>query len=176
MVPLPAPLIDGDRFTIAGAIPGVYRFPNPPMGTRAPIGSWWLESIIVNRKELLDAPLELQESDEDAVITFTDKPTELRGAARYATGLPFREGLVVVFATDPRAWFLHSRRVAAVAATNGQYVVKNLPPGDYYVSVGVGLERNEWFDAEVLRGLADSAQKVTIGRAETKTLDLTVQK
>ena len=95
----------------------------------------------MNGKELLDAELELRDSDENAVITFTDHPSELTGAARYGNGAPFREGLVVVFSTDPRTWFLNSRRVAAVATTpTGQYVVKNLPPGDYFLTVAVGLE------------------------------------
>ena len=175
-VALPAPQIDGDRFTIAGAIPGVYRFNSPPMGTRTPIGSWWLESVAVNRKELLDGPFELEESDDQAVIAFTDRPSELTGLARYVNGRPFREGLVVVFSADPRTWFLNSRRVAAVSTTpTGQYVVKNLPPGDYFITVAVGLERNEWFDRELLASLVESAQKITIARAEAKTHHLTLR-
>jgi hypothetical protein len=141
------------------------------------VGAWWLESLVVNKKEILDSELELQDSDDQAVITFTDRPSELRGTARYTGGLPFREGLVVVFSTDPRTWFLNSRRVAAVAPTsNGQYVIKNLPAGDYFVAVGVGLDRNEWFDREVLASLAESAQKITVVRAETRTHDLTLVK
>ena len=172
---LPGVMIDGDRFSITGAVPGIYRFPTPPRGMRAAIGSWWLESLVVNGKELLDGELELRDSDENAVITFTDHPSELTGAARYGNGAPFREGLVLVFSTDPRTWFLNSRRVAAVATTpTGQYVVKNLPPGDYFVTVAVGLERNEWFDRELLASLAETAQKVAIGRAETKTHNLTL--
>ena len=172
-IPLPAALVEGDRFSIAGATPGVYRFPSPPMGTRTPIGAWWLESLVVNGKELLDAELELRDSDDNAVVTFTDHPSELTGAARYGNGVPFREGLVVVFSTDPRTWFLNSRRVAAVATTpSGQYVVKNLPPGDYFVTVAVGLDRNEWFDRELLASLAETAQKVTIRRGEARTHDL----
>ena len=174
-VMLPNVLVEGDRFTIAGAIPGIYRFPSPPMGVRTPIGAWWLESLIVNRKELLDGELDLQESDENAVITFSDRPTELTGAARYASGLPFREGLIVVFSADQRMWFLNSRRVAAVSTTNnGQYVVRNLPPGDYFITVAVGLERNEWFDREVLASLVESAQKITIRAGEARTHDLTL--
>jgi hypothetical protein len=176
-LPLPGALVEGDRFTISGVTPGTYRFPFPPMGTRAAIGTWWLQSVLVNKRELLDGPVELQESDDQAVITFTDRPTELRGVARYTSGVPFREGMIVVFGTDPRAWFLHSVRVAAAPPTaNGQYVVKNLPPGDYFITVGVGLDRNEWFDAEVLASLALSAQKLTIAKGETKTQDLTLTK
>ena len=176
-MPLPAAMIEGYRFSIAGATPGVYRFPSPPMGTRTSIGGWWLESLVVNGKELLDAELELRDSDENAVITFTDRPSELTGAARYGSGAPFREGLVAVFSTDPRTWFLNSRRVAAVATTpTGQYVVKNLPPGDYFVTVAVGLERNEWFDRELLAALVETAQRVTIRSGEARTHDLLLSK
>ena len=174
---LPSFLIDGDRFALAGAMPGTYRFFSLPMGVRTPIGPWWLESLVVNRKELLDAELQLQESDDQAVITFTDRPSVVRGTARYASGLPFREGLVVVFGADPRTWFFNSRRVAAVGTTaNGVYEIKNLPPGNYLVTVAIGLERNEWFDPEVLASLAGSAQKLTIGRGESKVHDLVLAK
>ena len=173
---LPNVVLDGHRFTIPGAIPGVYRFPNLPQGVRSPIGPWWLESIVVKDRDILDADLDLQESITDAVVTFSDRASELSGLARYVSGEPFREGLVIVFSADRRKWFANSRRIAAVTtARDGRYVVRNLPAGEYFVTVAVGLDRNEWFDPEVLTSLAESAQRVTISGTEVKIHDLTLR-
>lgn len=173
---LPNVTLDSHRFTIPGAIPGVYRLRTQPPGIRTPIGVWWLESVIANGVDLLDSEFELREDIQDAVITFTDRASELSGAVRYASGAAFREGVVVVFSADRRTWFLNSRRVAALQPSpDGRYAIRNLPPGDYFVTVAVGLERNEWFDPEVLASLAQSAQRISIAALELKTHDLTLR-
>ena len=170
---LPNVTVQGNRFMIPGAIPGVYRLRTQPPGIRTPIGTWWLESVAAGGRELLDSELDLQNSVDDAVITFSDRASELSGWVGYVTAAPFREGLVLVFSTNRQTWFLNSRRVAAIAPDKtGRYVVRNLPSGEYFVTVAVGLERNEWFDPEVLASLARSAQRVTISGVEAKTHDL----
>ena len=171
--PLPSVQLEGDRFSIAGGLPGVYRFQAPPPGMRAPIGPWWLESVIVNGKDLLDTVLDLRESIDDAVVTFSDRASEVSGTARYQNSQVFREGLVVVFSTNRDTWFLNSRRIAAVPPNaNGHYVIRNLPPGDYFITVAVGLDRNEWFDPELLASLTATAQRLNIAGTEVKTHDL----
>ena len=173
---LPSVTLEGTRFTIPSAIPGVYRLRTQPPGIRTPIGVWWLESVIANGVDLLDTEFELREDIKDAVVTFTDRASELSGSVRYAGGAAFRDGVVVVFSADRRNWFFNSRRVAAMQPSqDGRYVVRNLPPGDYLVTVAVGLERNEWFDPEVLASLAQSAQRISIAALELKTHDLTLR-
>ena len=174
--PLPSVQLEGDRFSMGGALPGVYRFQAPPPGLRAPIGPWWLESVIVKEKDLLDTVLDLRESIDDAVVTFSDRASEVSGTARYQNGQAFREGLVVVFSTNRDTWFLNSRRIAAVQpSATGQYAFRNLPPGDYFITVAVGLERNEWFDPELLASLTATAQRLNIAGTEVKTHDLVLK-
>ena len=93
---------------------------------------------------------------------------------RYANGQPASERHVVVFSPDQGTWFLHSRRVAAIRpSADGRYSIRNLPPGEYLVVLAADLEPNEWFDRELLRTLAASAMRITLGEHETKPLDLT---
>lgn len=125
-------------------------------------------------KEVLDSELRIEESADEAVITFSDRASELSGVVRHASGQPSTEHHMVVFSPDQGTWFLHSRRVAAVRpSTDGRYSIRNLPPGEYLVVLAADLEPNEWFDREMLRTLAATAMRITMGEHETKTLDLT---
>jgi hypothetical protein len=174
-VPLPRVDVDGERFAVTGLLPVRYRFQALPQGVRSPLGRWWLTSLMVRGRELLDSEVELTESVDDAVITFADRASELSGTARYASGTPVREGHVVIFSTNPGTWFFNSRRVVALETSTGKYSVKNLPAGDYFVTVAQGLERNEWFNPEVLELLAKDAQKVTLAEFETKTFEIVLR-
>ena len=168
-VQLPSVVVDGARFSITGVIPGTYRFVSPPRGLRAAIGGWWLKSVMVHGRELLDADLELRQSTDDGVITFSDRASEVSGIVSDRDGAPEADGYVVVFAADKKAWFHGSRRVAGVRpATDGRYVVRNLPPGEYLVTAALNLEPNEWFDPEVLEGLAPGAIRIQLRENEVR--------
>lgn len=172
--PLPPVLVDASRFSITGVIPGRYRFSSPPRGVRAPIGPWWVKSMVVNGKELLDSELDLRESTDEASITFSDRASALSGHVRQGDGTPLADGFIVVFSSDPRFWFHNSRRVAGMRLSNdGRYSIRNLPAGDYGVAVSTDIELNEWFDPEALRALSGSAMRVTLQENETRVQDLT---
>jgi uncharacterized protein (DUF2141 family) len=175
--PLPSVLFNGTTFSINGVVPGIYTFPSPPRGIRAPIGRWWLKSVVVNGRELLDEGLDLRQSAADGVITFSDRASEVSGVVRAADGTPFTDGFVVVFARHKSAWFHGSRRVAGARPTaDGRYVVKNLPPGEYLVAVSEDLEANEWFDPDVLGALAPTASPVSLRDLEIRRHDLELKR
>jgi hypothetical protein len=172
---LPSVLIAGSTFSVAGIVPGIYSFPSPPQGLRTPIGRWWLKSVMVNRRELLDAKLELRQSADDGVITFSDRASELAGVVRAADGAPSVDGFVVIFPAQKSAWFHGSRRVAGIApAPDGRYAVRNLPPGEYFIAFGTDLEMNEWFDPDVLAALAPGASAVSLAEHESRRHDIRV--
>lgn len=175
-IPLPAVQLEtGGRFTMSGIVPGVYRFGNTMQGLRAPIGGWWLRSVSVGGRELLDGPLDLRQSATDTIVTFSDRATELAGTITGTPGSPPSDYVVIAFGVDKASWFTNSRRVAGVRPdAEGRYTIRNLPPGEYFVVVSDDVEQNEWFDATALQRLAPVAVRIVLGEDETKTFDFRV--
>jgi hypothetical protein len=172
----PAQIDSGGAFTITGVLPGTYRFSSVMQGVRAPIGAWWLKSLVVNGRDLLDSPLELRQNVDDAVVTFTDRPTEITGTLTNARGNAVPEMYVVAFTADRSAWFFNSRRVAGVRPdAQGRYAIRNLPPGDYRLIAAPDLDQGEWFDPSVLERLLPAAMPVTLTIGEKRAQDLTVR-
>lgn len=170
----------GGRFAISGILPGAYRLgalqSQPVKGIRAPIGAWWLKSIVINGRDILDAPLDIRQSTDDAVATFTDQASEISGTVKDAQGAPASDPFVVVFSADRASWFFSSRRVAGVRVdAEGRFALRNLPPGEYRAIATTDLEQNEWFDAAVLERLAPAAIPLTIAGVEKKTIELTAR-
>jgi protocatechuate 3,4-dioxygenase beta subunit len=177
-VSLPLPPIEIDAsgaFAIRNIVPGRYRIGND-RGIRAPLGRWWLKSIVVNGRDVLDRPLELRQTTDDAVVTFSDRASVLTGTVLDEEGRrPPSSYYVVVFGTDPSSWFFNSRRVA-VGELDGQgrYRIDNLPPGTYFITVHDDFEQGEWFDPDVLQRLVPAAQRFTVDEYARKTYDLVV--
>jgi hypothetical protein len=165
----------GNRFSIVDITPGEYRILRPDLpGVRAPIGGWWLKSIVVNGRELLDARFDIRQSADDAVATFADQASEVSGRVTDAQQAPLAEQTVLVFSTDRSAWFFNSRRIASVRTdAEGRYVVRNLPPGEYRVAVTTELEQGEWFDPDILARLPGTT--ITIAGVEKRTQDLAIK-
>lgn len=175
--PFPPLELEGDgRFSVTGIVPGTYRIGTTARGIRTPLAGWWLKSITVRGTELLDSPFELREDRDDAVVTFSDRASELSGRVSDARGAAWVDGYVVVFSADRDRWFFNSRRVAgAHPNSEGRYVVRNLPPGDYFVIAYDDVLLNEWFDPAVLAQLASRAARIHIGEYEKKTYDMVVR-
>jgi hypothetical protein len=170
-----ASIASDGRLTVFGMPPGVY-WPEFTPGVRNPIGAWWLKSLAIEGRELLDAPLDLGASATDLVLTFADTASQLGGRAVMPSGDPAANAMVVVFPVEPRARFFNSRRIAAVPIdAQGRYVVRNLPPGEYHVAASAALDQFDWFDPDVLQKLAALASKVTIRGDEAVMLDVMVR-
>jgi hypothetical protein len=164
----------GGRFSISGIMPGAYRLVTTLRGVRSSIAGWWLKSIVVGGRDLLDAPLDLRHGADDAVVTFSDQASELAGRVTDAQGRPAADLFVVVFSDDRASWFFNSRRIAAPRANaEGRYAIRNLPPGGYFVAVSDDVEPNEWFDPAVLQRLAAGAVRIRIGENQKTVQDLT---
>jgi hypothetical protein len=124
-------------------------------------------------RDTLDTPVDLREGTDGAVITFTDRTTELNGTIQDASGQPAPEYHVVVFARDKAHWIAQSRRIrTARPGVDGKYVIHNLPPGEYLMTAVTDMEPGEWFDPAFLEMLSRSAIALTVGDGEKKTQDL----
>jgi carboxypeptidase family protein len=181
MLPLPPVQMEaGGRFTVSGILPGSYRvgvFANRGLpGIRTPIGPWWLKSLIVNGRDILDAPLDLREGTDAAVATFSDEASQVSGTVRDASGAAAPDAAVVIFTTDRRGWFFNSRRVVGLRTDrNGRYEARNLPPGEYRILATPDLEQGEWFDPSTLDRLLADAGSITVTGVEQQSRDLVIR-
>jgi hypothetical protein len=171
----PLQIFPDGRFVAHAILPGAYR-PSPTLqGLRSPIGGWWLQSILLDGRELLDAPIELTRPSNDAVVTLADRASELSGAVTDAAGEPLEDHYVIIFSADPSHWFPLSRRLAGIRlAATGRYTVRNLPPGDYFVAVDDDVEPGEWFDPGYLGRMAGRATRVVLAPYEKVLRDIVV--
>ena len=115
-------------------------------------------------------PSRLRESVTDVVITVTNAPCEIVGTAPSSTA----SRVVVVFPVDRALWRPGSRRIAGVRpSSDGQYVVRRLPPGEYFVVAADGVEPGQWFNREFLESVAGpAATRVTLAAGERKRVDV----
>jgi hypothetical protein len=125
-------------FVIPGVGPGEYKlYANVPAGTAA-TSPWTLRSAIVNNADTVDVPFTVRTDVGGAVITFTDRPPNLRLAARHQwqTGARVLHrrvfgGTIVVDA----AIALDQVRTAR---QHRKLSHRGLPPGEYYVCAMTG--------------------------------------
>ena len=136
-----------------------------------------MKSSVVQGRDTVDMPIDLRDSADDAVITFTDRVSELSGLVQDAGGQPAPEYHIVLFARDKAYWTPTSRRLRTVRpAADGKYVITNLPPGDYLMTAVTDMEQGEQFDPAFLDVLSRSSIAVAIAEGEKKTQDLRINR
>jgi hypothetical protein len=163
-------------FTIHGLAPGRYRLTANIPTPRPDANPWQLTSAVVQGRETVDMPIDLRDSA-DAVITFTDRVSELSGLVQDAGGQPAPEYHIVLFPRDKTYWTPTSRRLRTVRpAADGKYTMTHLPPGDYLMTAVTDMEPGEMFDPAFLELLSHSSVAVAIAEGEKKTQDLRINR
>jgi uncharacterized protein (DUF2141 family) len=159
------------RFTIPSVPPGKYRL------NVAGLNGWSVESAVIGGQDALDFPIEIKgnQAVSGAVVTFTDRQTELTGVVTNDKNEPAPEITLIVFPADSRYWTGPARRIqSARPATDGRYTFRNLPPGDYRLAPVYDLEPGATSDAAFLQQLEASALRVTLQPGEKKSQDMKI--
>lgn len=165
----PANLDATGNFTVTGVAPGRYtvRVQGQVQGT--------LKSAVTAGRDILDFPLEVRANQDvaDLTLTMANQTQELSGTLTDAQSMPATAYTVIVFSTDTRFWTPQSRRiVSSRPGTDGRYIVRNLPPGDYLVAAVTDVDPGEWFDPKFLEQLRAASAHVTLVPNDKKVLDL----
>src|SRR5690606_11825820 len=108
-------------------------------------------------------------------LTFSDRRTAIAGTLQTTSGTPAPEYFIVVFTTERRWWRPDGRRLAFVRpATDGQFVIGDLPPGRYYIAALTDLDATEWQTPEFLDRVVPGALSFDLQPGETRRQNLQI--
>jgi hypothetical protein len=153
--------------------PGVYR-PTVVL-TSAP--GWWLRSVLVGGTDVLDSSLEFRPGGDvtGAVFTLTDRHSELAGTLQTPAGSPAPDFFVIALPANRAWWQPEARRIQATRpASDGGFVFRDLPGGDYLLAALIDFEPADLNDPGFLEQLVPGAVKVTVADGERRTQNLQV--
>ena len=129
-------------------------------------------------RDLLDRPPEFDPATADVtgvVLTFTDKQTQVSGRVLGADEVPVYQCTVVVFPVDREQWTPFSRRLTyARPATDGRFVLRDLPAGQYFVAPVRDFDRASWKTPEFLRVLIPASRQVSVRDGARTEIDLRI--
>jgi uncharacterized protein (DUF2141 family) len=150
-------------FTLRGIGPGTYTLLT--FLPQAAADLWTLAHATIGARDLLDAPVEVHPGDDlsGAVLTFSDRHTEISGTLQTASGVPAPEYVIVAIPADRALWQPGSRRLQiARPDTTGLFSIRDLPAGEYLVAAMTDLDPEDLSDADFLGQLAATAVHVTL--------------
>jgi hypothetical protein len=160
------------QFQTMGVPPGRYfvrvmgGFPN-----------WYLHSVMVGGRDASIVPIDITSNDVGgAVLTFTDRPSEITGQVAAESGAD--AATVLVFPADSAGWTGYgasSRRMANTrVGKDGSFRVPNLPAGEYLAVAIPDRMANDWQNPKFLQSLAQQAERVRVPDAGQATVSLRV--
>ena len=146
---------------------------------RAPDG-WMLERVLLHGADVTDAAVPFgspTQSATDVEVVLTHRVAEIAGRLTDERGRPWPDASVVAFSTRRALWYRNSRFVAAAdVGGDGQFTLKTLPPGDYFVAA---VDKRETPDVNgeldnpgLLQRLASGATRVTLGDGQRAVVDV----
>ncbi len=160
------------KFTITSVVPGLYRF-----GAGGAGNGWYLESAVIEGQDTLDVPFEVKpgSAPSSAVITFTDRQSQLTGTITNQRGQPAPEQTLILYSADERFWVPQSRRIRSTRpSTDGVFTFTGIPPGDYKLVAMVDVEPGAWFDPAFLQQIDAASTRITVNEGEKKVQNLQI--
>jgi uncharacterized protein (DUF2141 family) len=164
-------------FRVPSLAPGRYFVRiDPPAGGAG--RGWWLKSAVADSRDFADHALVANADGStltDVVVTFSDRATGISGRVIDAANRPVTRYSIVVIPASRTFWAPGARRIrASQPASDGSFVVGNLPAGEYAIAAVQDLDPAELSDAEFLGRLLGSAVRITLAEGETRRQDLRV--
>jgi hypothetical protein len=161
-------------FVMSNMAPGRY---NLRASITAGGSGWALKSAMVDGHDAADVPLVIAPGQDvtGAVVTFTDRPTDISGVLSDAAGRGTPEFSIVVFSTDRAAWTDASRRIRATRPNSaGSFQISGLPPGEYFLAAVSDYDPQELYDPSFLEQLTAAPYTITLADGEHKKQDLKI--
>jgi protocatechuate 3,4-dioxygenase beta subunit len=164
-----APTTADGRFSLSGVTPGRYRL---TVSRPSPQLPWILRSAVILGQDAVDVPIDVRQNTADAVVTLTDRLSDLTGKVENAGATDYT---MILYSADRAHWFPRSRRViTARTAMDGAFSFRNVPPGEYLLAPVEDVEPGEWYDPAFLQRLAPGALHVTILEGEKKVQNVRI--
>jgi hypothetical protein len=138
---------------------------------------WTLKSVTLSGRDIIDTPLEVRSGQvvSGVALVFTDKLSEVSGTVTDDRGQPITEFTVLAFPTDNTLWRAQARQImTARPDQTGQYQIRGLPPGDYYLTAVDPTEQGEWFEPAFLDQHRAGAARLTLGDGDVKKQDFKI--
>jgi hypothetical protein len=190
----PAQVDASGRFTITGVPPGRYSINAGAQAATAPgaggagggraggaagaqAGQWVLKSAMAGGQDVLDFGLvvEPNQNVSGATLAFVDRTQEVSGTIQDTLGKPTADFTIVLFAAEKVYWVPQARRIQAVRpGTDGKFMFRNIPPGEYRLTAVTDAEPGEWFDPNFLAQLINVSIPVSVRDGEKKVQDIKV--
>jgi hypothetical protein len=169
----PAAVRADGAFDVMDLVPDNYRL--TVTGGALDTAAWWLRSAVWKGRDLLDGPLRLAPGEQVSGVTLllSDRRTQLSGTITTPAGAAVSELFVLAYPSDAALRLPQSRRIKAVRPdSGGQFVIDNLPPGDYLLCALADIDEGQWHDAGFFEAVVPASVKITLGDGERKVQDL----
>jgi hypothetical protein len=137
--------------------------------------AWAVRSaLLATGADWLDAPVTIDGATM-LTVAMTTHRSELSGQIHSADGAAVPDLFVIAFSTDRRFWGIETRRVQAVRpAADGAFIIKDLPPGEYFLGALVDVDNGDWIRPGFLDPIATVAVKVTIAEGAKTVQDIKI--
>ena len=167
--------INGEaQFSLEGLGGGTYLISLP-----SSFGSISVASVTSAGREIRDTGLDTSAGRDidDVVITLTENVTSIQGNVR---GEGAAGAAVIVFPVDRARWVDYGADPILIkskaADSNGAFLVRGLPEGDYFAVAVIGSQHDAWTDPKFLEAASAVATRLTLKWGDRKSLDLPVTK
>ena len=145
---------------LANIAPATYTL----SGSVASPAGWWLRSAMLGGRDLLDGPVAIRSEPLDGVVfTFSDRRNELVGSLEAAQGAAPSDYFIVAIPADRSLWLPGARRMKfARPASDGNFSLRDLPAGDYFLAALTDFESRDFGDRSFLEEMARPGQAIRV--------------